>query len=96
MKSVINIFHKVSKEFLGKTLDIPEKELRLSLDPVNFITVTNSRGAVAPDEVTRMIDIRWSKLDVTRDCHTARIEKQESAKKKMLEDLRKISDSITD
>jgi argininosuccinate lyase len=91
----INIFHKVSKEFLGKTLDITEKELRLSLDPVNFITVTNSRGAVAPDEVSRMIDSRWSELDVLRDRHMARIEKQESAKKRMLGDLRKISDPIT-
>ena len=32
----INIFHKFSKEFLEKTLDITEKELRLSLDPVKL------------------------------------------------------------
>ena len=87
----IDIFQKISKEFIGRKLDLTQKELRLLLDPVHFVKVTNCRGAVSPTEVSRMIESRWKKLDAARTRHMARVEKAELAKKKMLDDLRELA-----
>jgi argininosuccinate lyase len=46
--------HKV----LGRPLGITAEQLRLALDPVNFVEVRRVRGGVNPDEVRRMITER--------------------------------------
>jgi argininosuccinate lyase len=84
----IDIFQQVSRDFIGRELDLTEKELRALLDPVHFIHVTNSTGAVSPKEVKRMIDERWIKLDAARERHMLRLEALERSKDKMMEDLK--------
>jgi argininosuccinate lyase len=84
----IGEFQRAAEEVYGKKINLTEAELRHLLDPVYFVQVTDSQGAVSPREVQRMIEDRWVKLDAARARHVARIEKLEEGKKKMMDDLR--------
>lgn len=84
----IELLQAAAEEVVGKKLTITEKQLREALDPVHFVNVTNCRGAVAPEEVARMIEVRRKRLAEARARHLARIEKLESGKAQMLTDLK--------
>ena len=73
-----------------------EEELLRTLDPVHFVEVTNSRGGVAPAEVSRMIAQRKKNLAQSRARHLGRIERLEQAKSKMLSDLKAIRNVAID
>ena len=86
----INILQAASQEVTGKRSTLSEKQLREALDPVHFVKVTNCRGAVAPEEVARMIKDRRAKLAEARERHLARIEQLEKGKAQMLADLQSL------
>lgn len=83
----IKVFQLAAKEVLGHELDLSQADLTRLLDPVHFVEITNSKGGVAPTEVSRMIADRWVQLDAARQRHTDLIKNEESAKKQMLADL---------
>ena len=83
------LLDQAAQKVLGRKLEMDEARLRELLDPAYFIKVTNSRGGVAPDEVTRMIADRRQKLADARARHLQRIDSLENAQKKMLPHLRK-------
>ncbi len=56
----IEVFQMAAKEVLGHELDLSQADLSKLLDPVHFVEVTNSKGGVAPSEVSRMIADRGS------------------------------------
>ncbi len=84
----VDILQAAAQEVVGKNLKMSEQRLRQALDPVHFVKVTNSRGGVAPEEVTRMIEVRRKRLAEARKRHLARIEQLENGKAQMLADLR--------
>jgi argininosuccinate lyase len=86
----LGLFQETAEKLVGKKLDRTETRLRELLDPVYFVTVTNSRGGVALAEVARMITDRRNKLDEARARHLMRIEGLEQARERMLSDLRAI------
>ena len=86
----ISEFQKAAQKLIEKELNLSEKELRMILDPMHFVEVTNSQGGVSPSEVGRMIDDRWQKLEQARERHLKRIEKLEQGKSLMLNDLKEL------
>lgn len=86
----IENFQSAAKEVIGRELNLSQSELTKLMDPVHFVQVTNSKGAVAPTEVSRMISERWNQLDAARERHADLIKSEESAKQQMLADLQKI------
>ncbi|MCE5178431.1 MAG: hypothetical protein LLF81_04715 [Porphyromonadaceae bacterium] len=86
----IEVFQMAAKEVLGHELDLSQADLSKLLDPVHFVEVTNSKGGVAPSEVSRMIADRWVQLDAARQRHTDLIKNEESAQQQMLADLEKL------
>lgn len=83
----VTLLEDATQTVLGRKLGMSEARLRELLDPAYFIKVTNSRGGVAPDEVTRMITDRRQKLADARTRHLKRIESLEQAQKLLLSDL---------
>jgi len=88
----IEILQSAAHEVVGKRLKISQERLRESLDPVHFVNVTNCRGAVAPAEVQRMVEVRRKRLSEARERHLERIGKLEEGKARMLADLRGLSE----
>lgn len=88
----IKVFQAAAKEVLGHKLDMSQADLNRLLDPVHFVKVTNSKGGVAPSEVSRMIADRWVQLDASRKRHLDLIKNEESAQQQMLADLKKLYD----
>lgn len=86
----IKVFQAAAKEVLGHELDMSQSDLNRLLDPVHFVKVTNSKGGVAPSEVSRMIADRWVQLDAARQRHSGLVKNEESAKLQMLADLEKL------
>ncbi len=76
---------------IGHPIQMSEQDLRLALDPEQFVKVTTSQGGTSPDECQRMIDERREKLSQFRKRHEARIVKVEQAKQKMLEDMKALA-----
>lgn len=79
---------KAAEGVIDHELAMTEEELRLSLDPVNFIEVTTSRGGTSPGECQRMIDERRKSLAKARERHAKRIDDVEQSKVKMMADLK--------
>lgn len=78
---------EATQEITGKSIDLTQAELRKILDPIHFVEVTNSRGGVSPDEVSRMIQDRFQKLESARARQQDRIKKLEMGKQQMFDDL---------
>lgn len=88
----IKVFQTAAKEVLGHELDMSQSDLNRLLDPVHFVKVTNSKGGVAPSEVSRMIADRWVQLDAARERHAGLIKNEEAAQQQMMADLKKLYD----
>lgn len=73
-----------------------DARLRELLDPAHFVTVTNSKGGVAPKEMARMIADRREKLAAARARHMKRIETLEQAQARMIADLQAAAGSAGD
>lgn len=51
----VALMEEAAHDVLGRPLGITAEQLRLALDPVNFVMVRSVRGGVNPDEVRRML-----------------------------------------
>jgi argininosuccinate lyase len=89
----IETFQAAAKQVIGYELDLSQAELTKLLDPVHFVEVTNSKGGVAPSEVSRMIADRWKQLDTARKRHFAMVKNEENAQQIMMDDLKKLFNS---
>jgi argininosuccinate lyase len=87
-KARVKLLDEAAQKVLGRKLGMTEARLRELLDPEYFINVTNSKGGVAPQEVTRMIADRRRELADARARHMKRIETLEKAQEQMLADLK--------
>jgi len=85
------ILDSAAQEVLGRPLGMTDTRLRELLDPEYFIKVTDSQGAVASKEVKRMIDNRKEEIEQFRLTQLQRIEKLEQAQKKLVSDLKSLS-----
>ncbi|UCE46448.1 MAG: hypothetical protein JSW47_12590 [Phycisphaerales bacterium] len=87
-KARMELLDEAAQKVLGRKLGMSEASLRELLDPAYFISVTNSRGGVAPEEAARMIADRRQKLADARNRHLERIETLEQAQERMIADLK--------
>jgi argininosuccinate lyase len=91
----IEILQAAAQKVARKELSLTEGQLRVALDPVHFVNVTNSRGGVVPEEVARMMAERRKRLVEARARHLARIEQLEKGKAQMLADLRELHEAFS-
>ncbi|QGY47735.1 hypothetical protein GM418_29945 [Maribellus comscasis] len=89
----IETLQDAAKQVVGHELDLSQSELTMLMDPVHFVEVTNSKGGVAPSEVSRMITERWKQLDSARKHHIDLVKNEENAQQSMMDDLRELYNS---
>jgi len=87
----VDMLNKAAKSVINRDLKMTQEALTQALDPVNFIKVTTSRGGTSPDECQRMIEERTKALTKARNRHEERIKKIETAKAKMLKDMKELA-----
>lgn len=85
------ILDMAAMEDIGRPLGMTDTRLRELLSPEYFVEVTNSQGGVATEEVKRMIENRKEELELFRLTQLQRIEKLEQAQKKLVSDLKSLS-----
>ncbi|MBT3378977.1 MAG: hypothetical protein HN742_02380 [Lentisphaerae bacterium] len=85
------VFQEAAEAVTGKQLEVDQPTLRNWLDPVHFVSVTNSRGGVAPDEVARMITDQTARLEEARERLLKRLKRIETGREQMLTDLRALA-----
>jgi argininosuccinate lyase len=77
---------------IDKPLELPDKAVRESLDPVTFVARRTHVGGPAPKEVRRMIDVRRKRLNeavARQGARKGNLEKAESALKRSVAELMK-------
>jgi argininosuccinate lyase len=60
-----SLLDEAARQALGRTLGLPEKDVRAALDPLHFVESRATRGGTSPAEVERMAQARRS--DLARD-----------------------------
>lgn len=54
---------RAALQIIGRPLSLPSEKLVAAMDPVHFVEAHRSQGAVAPDEVSRMVRARTAELE---------------------------------
>jgi argininosuccinate lyase len=70
-------------ESIEKRLKISKDKLRLAIDPIENVKNRNIIGGPAPEEVKRMIDNRWQKVNIEESRHMERVKKLKKAYKEL-------------
>jgi len=75
----VEMIEDAALESIGKRLEMSEEELRLATDPFENVRRRKVVGGPAPEEVKRMIDDRYVKIDIEESRHRERQDRLEKA-----------------
>lgn len=84
------IISDISREILGRSIDLEPAEIEKALDPVNFINVRSVTGGPAPAETERMLTNRGKALERDQSLLKQYIEKLKDAERLLNEAMENI------